>query len=72
MLENMTWIDVYQITPKRWILSNRLYPAFYKQMAETYRSFLTNAIKNPAFFGKSIETIEQWLKKSEEIVNQKR
>ena len=72
MLENMTWTDVYQITPKRWILSNRLYPAFYKQMAETYRSFLTNAIKNPAFFGKSIETIEQWLKKSEEIVNQKR
>ena len=70
MLENLTWIDIYQVKANRWILNNEAYPSFYDQLAEKYRTFLNNAIKNPSLYGKLITTLEDWITKSEEIAKQ--
>ncbi len=70
MLENLTWIDVYQVKADRWVLSNQIFPSFYNQQAEKYRTFLTNAIKNPSLYGKLITTLEDWIMESEEIAKQ--
>jgi hypothetical protein len=69
-LDALIWSDVYTWDGAQYRLNNEQFVHMYRELIETYQSFLARALRDPDAYGSGLYLIRELMQKAQAIIEQ--